>query len=323
MNSTYRARSCNRHCQTIIPGVLKCLWELPNYGRPSEIWDTPDGDFIQVDWADKGDGKPLLVLFHGLEGNSRAHYARRVGRIARKNNWSFAVPQFRGCSDEPSRGRWGYHAGDFQQVSWILREFRQRHVGEIHAVGISIGGSALLRWLSELPAESVAIVRRAVSVSAPLDLALTGGALSRGMGRFYSQFFLFNDLRNKALARLARYPGIYEEHCVRAARTLRDFDDAVTAPLYGFRDVRDYYEQASAGPRLARIRVPTLVLNARDDPFLPECALDAVCTVSEAMQLSRYLTLDFPEDGGHAGFLGNGRWLERRVFEFLAEGLPA
>jgi len=269
-------------------------------------WDTPDGDFIDVDFA----GDPLaprrLVLFHGLEGSADSHYARAIAGHAARAGWRIALPHWRGCSGEPNRKPRAYHSGDTEEVDWVLRR-----VGPpLCAIGISLGGNALLKWLGERGDEAGALVRRAAAVSAPIDLPAAGQALDRGLNRLlYTRHFLAT-LKPKSLAKLERFPGIFAAEKVRAARGFRDFDDTVTAPLHGFRDVDHYWSTASSGPWLERIRLPTLLLNARNDPFLPEHALLAAARNAAACVL-----LEFPRTGGHVGF--PHPWLAQRVLRFL------
>jgi predicted alpha/beta-fold hydrolase len=224
------------------------------------------------------------------------------------------MPHWRGCSGEPNRKPRAYHSGDSEEVDWILRKFSS----PVHAVGISLGGNALLKWLGERGDKARSIVRRAATVSAPVDLSAAGRALDRGMNReIYARHFL-STLRPKSLAKLEVFPGLYDRAKVRAARTFREFDDTVTAPLHGYRDADDYWARASSGPWLERVRVPTLMLNARNDPFLPEDEL-----LAAARNAARSLVLEFPRTGGHAGFLagpfpGRHDWLPRRLLEFLS-----
>ncbi len=177
--------------------------------------------------------------------------------------------------------------------------------------------NALLKWLGERGEEARSIVRRAATVSAPIDLSAAGRALDRGINReIYTRHFL-STLKPKSLAKLAMFPGLYDRAKVRAARTFREFDDTVTAPLHGYRDADDYWRRASSGPWLEHVRVPTLLLNARNDPFLPERDL-----LAAARNAARSLVLEFPRTGGHAGFLagpfpGRHDWLPRRLLEFL------
>jgi predicted alpha/beta-fold hydrolase len=298
------------HLQTVYPS----LHPPARVALRRERWETPDGDFIDVDFAGEQAASRLLVLFHGLEGCSDSHYARAFAAQALSSGWRMALPHWRGCSGEPNRKPRAYHSGDSEEVDWILRKFPS----PVHAVGISLGGNALLKWLGERGDEARSIVRRAATVSAPIDLGAAGRALDRGINReIYARHFL-STLRPKSLAKLAVFPGLYDGAKVRAARTFREFDDTVTAPLHGYRDADDYWRRASSGPWLERVRVPTLLLNARNDPFLPEHEL-----LAAARNAARSLVLEFPRTGGHAGFLagpfpGRHDWLPRRLLEFLS-----
>lgn len=280
----------------------------PRPALARERWDTPDGDFIDVDWAGPREARRVLVLFHGLEGGSDSHYARALAAAAPAAGWRIAIPHFRGCSGEPNRTARAYHSGDSEEVDWILRRFS----GDVFPIGVSLGGNALLKWLGERGDEAAAIVRRAAAVSAPLDLAAAGHALDRGLNRLlYTRHFL-TTLKPKSIAKLEVFPGIYDGARVRRARTFREFDDLVTAPLHGFRDADHYWTASSSGSFLESIRVPTLVLNARNDPFLPAQDL-----VAAARKAAPCVLLEFPRTGGHAGF--RHRWLAQRLFRFLEQ----
>jgi predicted alpha/beta-fold hydrolase len=274
----------------------------PRVRLERERWETPDGDFIDVDFAGAAAAR-RLVVFHGLEGCSDSHYARAIAAHAAGKGWRVAIPHFRGCSGEPNRKPRAYHSGDTEEVDWIVRRFRPRS-----AIGVSLGGNALLKWLGERGED--APLERAAAVSAPIDLSAAGHALDRGLNRLlYTRHFL-STLKPKSLAKLALFPGIYDAAAVRAARTFRAFDDVVTAPLHGFRDVEHYWTSASSGPWLERIRVPTLLLNARNDPFLPEHAL-----LAASRKAAPCVLLEFPRTGGHVGF--RHPWLAQRLLEFL------
>ena len=301
------------HAQTLYPLLIKD--PLPTYRR--ERWDTPDGDFIDLDWMDGPPGAPLLVLFHGLEGSSRSHYARALMQEARRSGFCGVVPHFRGCSGELNLKPRAYHSGDYLEVDWILRRLhRQLPERRRHAVGVSLGGNALLKWLGKSAETAMGVIDAAASVCAPVDLTAAGEALGRGINRLvYGQHFL-HTLIPGALARLQRHPGIFDPRRVMAARTLYDFDDAVTAPLHGFRNAADYWMRASSKPWLKRVRVPTLVINSLNDPFLPAQALPA------ETQVSKFVTLEYPAQGGHVGFVsgpfpGGLGWLPRRILEFF------
>jgi predicted alpha/beta-fold hydrolase len=290
------------HLQTIVPSLAGG----PRIAWRRERWETPDGDFVDVDRAGDGAG-PLVTLFHGLEGSSSSHYARRLAAHALERGWRIAVPHFRGCSGAPNRLARAYHSGDSAEIDWMLRRLRP-----VYAAGVSLGGNALLKWLGEQGAAAAGLVRRAVAVSAPLSLADSGRCLDRGLNqRLYTRHFLMT-LKAKALAKIALGHLALEEGRVARVGTFYEFDGLVTAPLHGFRDADDYWARASSAPWLERIRVPTLLLNACNDPFLPRAALEAA-----ARRASRDVVLEFPETGGHAGFPARGGWLARRICQFL------
>jgi uncharacterized protein len=298
-------------------GHLQTAWASlrrpPRVALERQRWSTPDGDFIDVDFAGPAQAERLLVLFHGLEGGSDSHYARALAAHAVRRGWRLAIPHFRGCSGEPNQLARAYHSGDSDEIDWILRRFAR----ELCVAGVSLGGNALLKWLGERGDEARGLVARAVAVSAPVDLAAAGRALDRGFNRLvYTRMFL-STLKPKSLAKLEVFPGIYDPARVRDARTFREFDDTVTAPLHGFRDAEHYWGVCASGPWLERIRIPTLLLNARNDPFLPEDEL-----LAATRKAADCVVLEFPRTGGHAGFLagpfpGRHSWLPERLFHFL------
>ncbi|MFL6672724.1 MAG: YheT family hydrolase [Massilia sp.] len=297
------------HLQTIYPaiGIRK-----PAVAYRRERWTAADGDFIDVDFVDGEPGKPLVVLFHGLEGSSDSHYARSLMAALAARGWSGAVPHFRGCSGEPNRAPRFYHSGDAHEIDWIVRRLRQRAPGKFYAAGVSLGGNALLRWLGEAQHQA-GIVDAACSVSAPLDLARGGESLSSGFNMLYTRMFL-QTLKPKCLAKLEHYPGLFDRDALLASRDLYAFDNVVTAPLHGYRDTDDYWDRASAKHILHDITVPTLVLNARNDPFLPGRHLPG--SASDAVRL------EYPEQGGHVGFVvgplpGRIDWLPQRLLHFF------
>lgn len=306
------------HLQTIYPAT--CIAKPPVAYR-RERWESSDGDFIDVDFVDGQPGKPLVVLFHGLEGSSDSHYARSLMAALRERGWSGAVPHFRGCSGEANRMPRFYHSGDALEVDWIVRTLHARRGpdqrGALFVAGVSLGGNALLRWLGE-SGHGADIVEAACAVSAPLDLARGGEALSSGFNMLYTRMFL-QTLKPKCLAKLERYPGLFDRAALLAARDLYAFDNVVTAPLHGYKDTDDYWHRASARHVLHAITVPTLVLNARNDPFLPGRHLP--------QSASKAVTLEYPEAGGHVGFSvgpfpGRIDWLPRRILDFFDGTAP-
>ena len=291
------------HAQTIWPAKLSRhapghAAAAPRWRR--ERWTTPDNDFIDVDQLaeDAPAGAPLLVLFHGLEGSSQSHYAQAFAQWARGAGWQLAVPHFRGCSGSLNRGPRAYHSGDFEEIGWILQRLRAQAGAPLLAVGISLGGNALLRWAEEAGASAAATARAVAAVCSPVDLAASGHAIGRGFNRqVYTRLFLAS-MRPKALAKLAQHPGLFNREKMLAARDLYDFDNLFTAPLHGFKNTDDYWARASAKPQLACIRIPALLLNARNDPFVPAASLPRPGTVG------RHVTLWQPAHGGHVGFPG-------------------
>ena len=304
------------HAQTIWPYLLP----RPAVRYRHERVDTPDGDFWDFDWvdvADIGAAKPLVVLLHGLEGGSDSHYARALMAAVTTLGWRGVIPHFRGCGGEPNRLPRAYHSGDFAELDAILAAIRDRVTAEtnIYAVGVSVGGSVLINWLGRMQRDAARVITAAAAVSTPLDLTSAGIAIGQGFNRIYTHNFL-STLRPKSLAMAKRFPGLLDESKVLRVRTMYDFDDAVTAPLHGFADGADYWRRASSKPWLASVAVPTLVLNARNDPFVPHASLPI------SRDVSREVLLEQPDDGGHAGFLagpfpGKLGWLPRRLLDFF------
>lgn len=302
------------HLQTIYAAKLVSL-QAPNYRR--ERWDTPDGDFLDLDWVDGPAEAPLIVLFHGLEGSAQGHYAVSLMNAVRAQGLRGVVVHFRGCSGEPNRLPRAYYAGDATEIDWVLRQMRTRNPNtRIHAAGVSLGANALLKWLGDRGAAAQAVIQSAAAVSAPMDLAASGHALGRGFNRaVYTQAFL-KSLKRKALDKLNRYPLLFDRERVVAAKTLYDFDDVVTAPLHGFKGTDDYWKRASSKPGLIHIQVPTLIISARNDPFMPAEALP------KPEEISAQVTLRYSDSGGHVGFVsgpfpGHLTWLPQQLLGFF------
>ncbi|MEZ5664314.1 MAG: alpha/beta hydrolase [Burkholderiaceae bacterium] len=283
--------------------IWSALWAQRHFGDAPrwrrERWNTPDGDFIDVDHAvhPVSPSAPLIVLFHGLEGSSASQYAVAFADFAAERGLAMAVPHFRGCSGELNLAPRAYHSGDFQEVDWILRRFAGDCAGRpVVAVGVSLGGNALLRWAAELGHEAARSVAAVAAVCSPLDLAAGGHAIGRGFNRLvYTRMFL-STMVPKALKKLEQHPGLFDGDALRAAQDLYAFDNLFTAPLHGFRDTEDYWARASAKPLLPAIRIPALALNARNDPFVPADSLP------QAGQVGAHVQLWQPGQGGHVGF---------------------
>jgi predicted alpha/beta-fold hydrolase len=319
--SRYRAPAWlpGGNAQTIWPALVsrRHSGAAPRYER--ERWTTPDGDFIDVDIQRAADpGARWVVMFHGLEGSSRSHYAEAMAREAGTRGLHFAVPHFRGCSGTPNLAPRAYHSGDFEEVGWILERLRTRSPAPLLVAGVSLGGNALLRWAQEAGETAAHSAAAVAAISSPIDLTASGQAIGRGLNRHtYTRMFLAS-MKPRALAHLEQHPGLFDRARMHAVRDLYEFDNLFTAPLHGFRNTDDYWARASAKPHLQRIRIPALVLNALNDPFVPASSLPS------ARDAGPRVTLWQPPHGGHAGFPagplpGHVQAMPRAVLAWLRE----
>jgi predicted alpha/beta-fold hydrolase len=287
-------------------------------GRPRglaprrERWELDDGDFLDVDRH--GDpAAPALVALHGLEGSSRSPYVNRLAAAALRRGLSVVAVSFRGCSGEPNRLRRLYHSGDTSDLARVVARLAAERPGRpLGVVGFSLGGNVAARWFGERGSSLPPEVRAGVAISAPFDLSRCADAIDagRGLGWAYRERFL-RTLRRKAIARLARFPELpWDAATVRACRTFRRYDDLVTAPLFGFAGVEDYYRRASSGPLLGAVRRPLLALAAEDDPMVP-----ADVWPLAAARASPAVTFELHRRGGHVGFVSGPPW----AFSLYAE----
>ena len=327
------------HLQTIIPSLFH---QGPDIQYHRQRWELADGDFIDVDWTaaeplpaasagntekldasdvafsrDTDSSQPVMVIFHGLEGSSQSQYVKSLLASALAKGWLGVVIHFRGCSGEPNRLPRTYYAGDSADIELMLARVRSRYPhNPLYAVGYSLGGNALLKWLGEFGHSQRLAITKAVAVSAPMDLKASAISIDSGLNRiFYSRMFL-NSLRPKALALAKRFPGLINERSIINAHSIQDMDNAFTAVLYGARSALDYYQKNAAKPYLKTINVPTLIINAKNDPFMPAIFLPT------ADEVSAWVTLDYQEQGGHVGFFASRPsqaqgWLAQRIVEFL------
>jgi predicted alpha/beta-fold hydrolase len=307
----------NGHVQTIWGALFRSI-RLP---LRRERLATPDGDFLDLDWLD-GDGlaasAPCLLVLHGLEGSSRSHYVSGLLRIGRAAGWRGVALNFRSCSGELNLLPRFYHSGETGDLAWVVKTLVERARGvPIGAVGVSLGGNVLLKWLGEVGERAPAELRGAVGISVPFDVAACARVLDRGFHRLVYAANFLKTMRSKVIEKASRYPGFVDVAATRQARTFARYDRIVTAPLNGFRDEVDYWVQSSSGPYLARIRRPTLLLGAHDDPIVPGR------TLPDPRALPPNVRAEFTARGGHAGFL-EGRWpwradswAERRAVAFL------
>ena len=314
-----------------VPGRhLRTLWgkfvrRRPRVPATVERWTTPDDDVLFVHRLEGSPGSPRLVLLHGLEGSPNSHYARGLLARAHALGWSAVALVFRTCSGEMNRTRRFYHSGETTDLDFVIRRLTSDAPDiPIVMAGFSLGGNVLLKWLGEHSGDVPSTVRAAAAVSVPYDLARGSRYINQGFARMYERHFL-RSLVRKAGEKRERFPDIAPEIDLASLRTMWEFDDAITAPVHGFRDATDYYERSSSLRWLDRIRVPTLLISAADDPFLPREVLDEVRAAATS---NAALHCDFPDAGGHVGFIAGTLpwrplyWAEWRVMEFLSTHLP-
>ncbi len=302
------------HVQTLYAYFFACK---PRVSYRRERWELADGDFLDMDWIDGDQSQPLLVLFHGLEGSSSGHYARALMGATQEAGWRGVAVNFRGCSGTPNRLPRAYHSGDSAEIDRVLRHLKTFAPSvPLFAAGVSLGANALLKWLGESGTAAQDVICAAAAVSPPVDLADAGKRLDQGFNFYtYTRVFL-HSLRRKTLNKIAAHHLPIPSATVRAARTLHAFDDVYTAPMHGYVDADDYWLRASSKPWLKSITVPTLIVHAHNDPFLPASAFP------DANQISPAITLDLPRQGGHVGFVngpfpGYLTWLPNRILEFF------
>ncbi|ABZ78140.1 alpha/beta hydrolase fold [Shewanella halifaxensis HAW-EB4] len=306
----------NPHIQTILPVLTKV--DRPQLRR--ERLELSDGDFIDLDWqGSPRDEQPILVIIHGLEGSAQSHYARRMLAASKALNLCTVVHHHRSCSGELNRLPRGYHSGDTQDLQTSLSHLKTLHPNcRLLAVGYSLGGNVLVKYQGEQQDNS--LIDRGVAVSAPLQLGSCANRLEKGFSKLY-QSYLIKQLQQKMRGKVAR-PELaplmpISQSEINRLTTFYAFDDKITAPLHGFADVHDYYTRASGLPYLSQITNPTLVMHAKDDPFMTHAVIPSQSQLSEQVQYELH------ENGGHVGFIDGGSpwrpqyYLEKRVLNFL------
>lgn len=307
------------HVQTLVAARAPA----PKPALEHERFELPDGDMLQLSWgARPAPGEPLLVLLHGLEGDSESTYIRRMVAACVERGRAVVVHHHRGCGREPNRLPRGYHSGDTADIAVVLEALAERYPDSpLQAAGYSLGANVLVKYLGERGEGTP--LSRAAAVCTPLDLGACADRLERGFSRLY-QAVLLASLKQKALDKLAR-PELgpqlpFEAPEVKATRSFRQYDSLVVARLHGFRDADDYYTQASSMPYLPRVRTPLLVLHAADDPFMSPAVIPKAASIPEGVRYELW-----PE-GGHVGFIeGGAPWrprffLERRLLRWMNDG---
>jgi len=306
------------HLQTIYPSLFRWRRHPP---LERERLELPDGDFIDLDWTRSTDrpNRPVVLVLHGLEGSLESHYTGGILQALSAAGYRAVLMYFRGCSGTPNRLPRSYHSGDTGDLETVIRHIGRRHPSiPIAVIGYSLGGNALLKWLGEQGEHPV--VKVAVAISVPFELNRAAIRLTRGLSRIY-QRYLLKKLRRSVTAKADIHPPPVPLEQLPALDSFRKFDAAITAPLHGFAGVDDYYTRSSSRQFLHRIRIPTLIIHAQDDPFVPADAIPV------ATDLAPSVTLELSRRGGHVGFI-SGRvpfyahyWLESRICGYLRQYL--
>ena len=295
------------HSQSIYPSLFR---KVPLTHSHSERLELPDGDFLDVDWHLRNrelHEKPLLIVSHGLEGDSRRHYI--TGLIRSFPEFHALAWNYRSCSGDPNRNLRFYHSGATDDLDFVIQEALSRGVKDIYLAGFSLGGNLSLKWLGENGKKASQFVRKAVAFSVPLHLSSSSQQLTRWENRLYTHRFL-QTLLEKVTEKSARYPQDITPSMLASIRSLYEFDNVITGPLHGFKDAEDYYERNSSLYFLSGIRVPTLIVNAKNDPFLSqECLPEQID--------SDFVQIELPDSGGHCGFYPRNyrgqTWAEQRA----------
>ncbi|MCC6696468.1 MAG: alpha/beta fold hydrolase [Candidatus Hydrogenedentes bacterium] len=303
----------NGHAQTMFATLVR---------RPLKVetrrvrWDTPDEDFIDLHFRDGNPDQPVVLILHGLEGSAQSKYVRGLHRLFTQIGWTSVAMEFRGCGSEMNRAPRLYHSGETTDLALVAQRLAEDR-GALYAVGISLGGNVLAKWLGELGDAATPLIHAAAVVSAPFDLTVSGPHIDQAVGGAYARHFL-KKLIAKAIEKERQYPGIIDIERARRCRTLYEFDDCATAVLHGFSGADEYWRTQGCGQFLGGIRVPTMLLSSADDPFNPAETLPRELAASSA-----YLYPQFTERGGHVGFVYGatpwtcGYWAEEQVARYF------
>ncbi len=309
----------NRHVQTIWPRFLQSRLKITSVMQRLPL---PDGDFIDLAWSpEPANSRGIVVIFHGLEGSIKSHYANDMMAVLYQQGWHVVLMHFRGCSGTPNLTPRMYHSGDTQDalyfLSWLEEQFPEQ---QKLAIGFSLGANMLLKLLGENPDQR--ILRAAVAISAPFLLAECSESINKGFSRVYQTYLLKSMVKNfsEKMSRMANDKVIealnLSKDTLKKLSNFRDFDDLITAPLHGFANAEEYYRKCSARGFLRNILTPTLVLHAKDDPFMN------ASIVPTREELAPAVRLELSERGGHVGFMQGPPWkpkvwLHQRVSQFF------
>ncbi len=308
----------NAHAQTVWATIMRP--EIPLDLQPQRI-ELPDGDFIDLFWDNASAGdlhKPIVLILHGLAGSIKSPYAFGLMNAISHSGWRPVFMHFRGSSGEPNRLARYYHSGDTADVAFVVNHLKEKNPNAaISAVGVSLGGNVILKWLGETGTRNS--LSGAVAVSVPFELNQATKIMDQGFSKIY-QWRLLKQLRQDVQMKFSNNNLICPfdlEHLSRV-KNFQEFDDLVTAPLHNFHDANDYYARSSSRQFLPEIKVKTLIIHAEDDPFMPKSVIPT------EKELSASTILEISKEGGHVGFISGNKfgranyWLERRIPEFLA-----
>ncbi|OGT38713.1 MAG: alpha/beta hydrolase [Gammaproteobacteria bacterium RIFCSPHIGHO2_12_FULL_37_14] len=307
----------NSHLQTLWPVI--CRRNIKNLPIERERLDLPDGDFVDLDWIGRQQAGPLVLILHGLEGSIDSHYAKGMLKTIYQQSWRGVFMHFRGCSGEPNRLPRSYHSGETGDVEQVIKILLNREPDlAIAVVGFSLGGNVLLKWLGETGINNP--LKAAIAISVPFELHKAAARIQKGFSKFYQWYFM-KCLRERLSYKFQVKPPHVDPLLIYKVNSMYEFDDKITAPLHGFSGVSEYYSISSSRQYLRNICVPTLILHAKDDPFMTED------TIPAKHELSSLVQLEVTEAGGHVGFVSGKYpwkpeyWLEKRVPGFLEEHL--
>lgn len=305
----------NPHLQTIWPAVTRT--GVKNLELQRERIELPDGDFIEIDWLGKNNSGPLVLILHGFEGSIESHYSKGMLHSIGQSGWRGAFIHFRGCSGVPNRLPRGYHSGETNDLDYVVKVLRAREKGIVLAgIGYSLGGNILLKWLGETGKDNP--LKAAIAISVPFELNKAADKIGKGFSRFY-EWYLIKCACDRLLNKFSQSQAPINPEILSKIQDIRDFDNKYTVPVHGFQSVDEYYNSCSSRRYLKTIAVPTLLIQAKDDPFM------TADVIPNQDDLSDKVTLEVTERGGHVGFI-SGRypwrpeyWLEERIPKFLRD----
>jgi uncharacterized protein len=312
--SSYHSILKSGHLHTIFPTIFRFV----KFIAPDEICiDTPDGDFLQLD-VYKRDSKKLIIISHGLEGNSNRAYVRGMARHFYENNYNVIAWNCRTCGSKLNNTMKLYHSGVSYDLKTVVDYALSLHFyDEISLIGFSMGGNITLKYLGEEAQTISPMIKSAVAISVPVDLTGSCGEMMKPKNKLYMKRFIIK-LGKKLALKAEQFPDKISLDNYRSIQNFKDFDDRYTAPLNGFSSAEDYWTKVSSLPLLSKVCIPTLIINAKNDSFL-----SPTCYPYELAQDSKYIHLETPEQGGHVGFwcFSRGFWTERRALEFCENSI--